>query len=130
MELSNVARNSQEKRLFRDHWQHCMRVHVDGSGYSLLKDGEIVTTNGVFKGGIAVQGDRITAITSSSSLPAASKVIDCDGLHILPGVIDAHVHFMDPGRPDREDFTTGSTAAAAGGDHPRHGYADDQPGRH
>lgn len=81
----------------------------------VLKDGEIVTPNGVFKGGIAVHGGRITAITSSSGLPAAAKVIDCDGLHILPGVIDAHVHFMDPGRPEREDFTTGSTAAAAGG---------------
>jgi dihydroorotase len=81
----------------------------------VLKDGEIVTPNGVFKGGIAVQGGRVTAITSSSSLPPASKVIDCDGLHILPGVIDAHVHFMDPGRPEREDFTTGTTAAAAGG---------------
>lgn len=81
----------------------------------VLKGGEIVTPNGVFKGGIAVQGGRITAITSSSSLPTASRVIDCDGLHVLPGIIDAHVHFMDPGRPEREDFTTGTTAAAAGG---------------
>ena len=81
----------------------------------VLKDGEIVTPQGVFKGGSAVKGGRSTSITGSNNLPTASKIIDCDGLHILPGVIDAHVHFMDPGRPEREDFTTGTTAAAAGG---------------
>jgi len=42
-------------------------------------------------------------------------VIDANGLYILPGAIDGHVHMMDPGYTDREDFTTGTRAAARGG---------------
>ena len=46
---------------------------------------------------------------------AADEVIDADGLHLLPGVIDDQVHFRDPGHPHKEDFSTGSHAAARGG---------------
>lgn len=42
-------------------------------------------------------------------------MIDANGLYILPGAIDGHVHMMDPGYTDREDFTTGTRAAARGG---------------
>jgi len=45
----------------------------------------------------------------------AREVIDAKGLHLLPGMIDAHVHFMDPGDPTREDFSSGSAAGAAAG---------------
>lgn len=44
-----------------------------------------------------------------------AEVIDASGLWILPGGVDAHVHFRDPGLPDKEDFTSGSRAAAVGG---------------
>ncbi len=81
----------------------------------VLKDGTIVTPQGMFRAGIVVRDGKTAAITSSSELPTASKVIDCKGLYILPGIVDAHVHFMDPGQTRREDFTTGSTAAATGG---------------
>ncbi len=47
--------------------------------------------------------------------PAASKTIDVNGKLVLPGLIDAHVHFRDPGLTYKEDFSTGSKAAAAGG---------------
>jgi len=52
-----------------------------------------------------------------ASLPpvAAHRVIDLHGLHLLPGVVDAHVHFNQPGRDDWEGYETGSMAAAAGG---------------
>ncbi len=53
-----------------------------------------------------------------SELPDESEfeeVIDLNGKIVLPGCIDAHVHFNDPGFTEREDFTTGTAAAAAGG---------------
>ena len=45
----------------------------------------------------------------------AEKTIDIDGNIILPGLIDAHVHMRDPGFTYKEDFRTGTAAAAAGG---------------
>lgn len=81
----------------------------------VLKGGIIVTPQGKFRSGIVVRNGKIASLTSSSQLPQAKKVIDCEGFLILPGIIDAHVHFMDPGQTHREDFTTGSTAAASGG---------------
>ena len=42
-------------------------------------------------------------------------VIDGTGLHLLPGAIDPHVHFRDPGNPEKEDLESGSRAAVAGG---------------
>src|SRR5207248_6083008 len=45
----------------------------------------------------------------------ANATLDATGLHILPGMVDAHVHFNEPGRTDWEGFLSGTTAAAAGG---------------
>src|SRR5207248_5072089 len=45
----------------------------------------------------------------------ADELIDASGLVVLPGAIDPHAHFEDPGHTEREDFTTGTSAAAAGG---------------
>ncbi len=46
---------------------------------------------------------------------SSKEVVDGKGLFLLPGMVDAHVHFMDPGDPTREDFPTGSAAAAVAG---------------
>ncbi len=55
-------------------------------------------------------------IVSIKKLPSdASAIIDVKGKLVLPGLIDAHVHFRDPGLTIKEDFFTGSAAAAAGG---------------
>ena len=43
-------------------------------------------------------------------MPQASETLDARGLHVLPGAIDVHVHFRDPGYPDKEDFATGTAA--------------------
>ena len=48
-------------------------------------------------------------------MPAARETLDATGLHILPGAIDVHVHFRDPGYPQKEDFASGTAAAAFGG---------------
>src|SRR5690625_1801167 len=57
---------------------------------------------------------KIAAI-SEQPLKDARQYIDADGLTLVPGMVDQHVHFMDPGETDREDFIQGSKAAAAGG---------------
>ena len=62
---------------------------------------------------IAIEGEYIAAI--GSELPAGRSEIDATALTILPGLIDAHVHFNEPGRADWEGAKTGSRALAAGG---------------
>jgi dihydroorotase len=81
----------------------------------LIQNGTIVTPNGSFKAEIAVKDGKIWAIGEKGPLPEAMETIDARGLHILPGVIDDHVHFREPGMTYKEDFETGSRAAAAGG---------------
>ena len=63
---------------------------------------------------IGIREGKIVALGANLSGSAASE-IDATGLAIFPGVIDAHVHFNDPGRTEWEGFATGSRAAAAGG---------------
>ncbi|WP_029421764.1 dihydroorotase [Alicyclobacillus macrosporangiidus] len=75
---------------------------------------QIVTPSAEFIGCISIQDGKIAAI-SEKPLGHARKTIDATGLHALPGMIDQHVHFMDPGEEDREDFIHGSTAAATAG---------------
>ena len=48
-------------------------------------------------------------------MPQARETLDAAGLHVLPGAIDVHVHFRDPGYPHKEDFASGTAAAAFGG---------------
>jgi allantoinase len=62
---------------------------------------------------VAVEDGRIAAI--GPELPGARETVDARGLHVLPGVLDAHVHFNEPGRSDWEGWETGSRALAAGG---------------
>ncbi|MEK7171650.1 MAG: dihydroorotase [Patescibacteria group bacterium] len=85
----------------------------------LLKNAKIVTPKGIFEGDLAVSEGKIVGIGRIAQIGgAASKAKteqDCSGLFILPGVIDMHVHFRDPGFTEKEDFKTGSLAAAAGG---------------
>ena len=64
---------------------------------------------------VVVDGGTITGLTGSGQAPAAKQTLDADGLLVLPGVIDTHVHFREPGYTYKEDFLTGSRAAAAGG---------------
>jgi len=80
----------------------------------VLSKGRVVTATDSFDADIAVKDEKIAAIAGPKSLKG-SNVIDCAGLCILPGVIDSHVHIRYPGNQDREDFGTGTMAAAAGG---------------
>jgi allantoinase len=64
---------------------------------------------------VVVEGERIVALERPGAAPAGWRAVDADGLVLMPGVVDAHVHFDDPGREWWEGFDTGSAAAAAGG---------------
>lgn len=81
----------------------------------LIKNGEVLTPDGLKRAGIAIQGERILAVDMEQNLPSGAEEIDGDGKVIIPGFIDSHVHFREPGFTYKEDWETGSRAAAAGG---------------
>src|SRR3990167_4545799 len=74
----------------------------------------LVTPEGLQRGALAIRGGRIAALLEEPS-GLAARQMDATGLVVLPGMVDQHVHFMDPGATEREDFITGSGAAAVGG---------------
>ncbi|MDR3020103.1 MAG: dihydroorotase family protein [Treponema sp.] len=79
----------------------------------ILKNGTLVTHEKTFKADIALKDGKIARIGDCGA--ASKAVYDAEGLFILPGIIDAHTHFRDPGLTQKEDFETGSAAAAMGG---------------
>ena len=79
----------------------------------LLKNGEIVSSQGVFKKDVLISNGKISSV--GENISGDFEEIDCEGKIILPGLIDAHVHFREPGASHKEDWTTGSMAAASGG---------------
>ena len=93
----------------------------------LLQNGTIVEAGREpVQSDILVVGDRIVSVASritgaqAETLTADSadgplEILDCTGLHVFPGLVDAHCHLRDPGQEYREDIATGTRAAAAGG---------------
>ena len=80
-----------------------------------LRNGQIITEEGSFWGGLTVQAGKIAHLVSGNPDLLAREIIDVRGKAVLPGLIDPHVHFSEP-RPDAyEGFLTGTSAAAAGG---------------
>ncbi len=81
---------------------------------SILKGGTCVLPSGTFQADIGIRQGKIAAIGSIDAAKGGT-VIDCTGLHILPGVIDTQVHFREPGAEHKETLATGMKAAALGG---------------
>jgi dihydroorotase len=81
----------------------------------LLKNGIAVAPEKSYKADIAVKDGKIALVGNLEPDDTAEETYDADGKLILPGIIDAHVHFRDPGLTEKEDFETGSIAAAFGG---------------
>ena len=81
----------------------------------VLVNGTIVTPEGRFEGDIGIKDGRIAAISECGGDFAGGEIIDVVGKFILPGLIDAHIHFQDPGFTHREDFEHGTAACAVGG---------------
>ncbi len=81
---------------------------------TILKGATIVNHDGIGQRDIGIRNGRIAAIGSLVG-NSAGEVIDCTGLHILPGVVDSQVHFREPGLEHKEDLETGALAAVLGG---------------
>ncbi len=83
----------------------------------LIQHGTIVNENNIFDGTVIVEDSKITKIVEGDTVPNASfdDVIDASGCFILPGLIDDHVHFREPGLTEKADIDSESSAAAAGG---------------
>ncbi|MFI6393608.1 dihydroorotase family protein [Nonomuraea sp. NPDC050547] len=79
----------------------------------LIAGGMVVTPGGRRRQNIGVADGRIAVI--GTDRPAARREVDASGLLVLPGGVDTHVHLMDPGSIEREDFPTGTAAAAVAG---------------
>jgi dihydroorotase len=80
----------------------------------IFKHATIVNQDGVHPADIGVTSGRIAALGDLGS-DSADEVIDCHGLHILPGVIDTQVHFREPGLEHKENLESGSLSAVMGG---------------
>ena len=85
------------------------------SNYDLIVvNGTVVNHDGVWDGDIGIRDGKIAGLGAIGA-QAGAQVIDARGLHVLPGVIDSHVHFREPGAEHKEDLETGSRAAVMGG---------------
>ncbi|MEM7067766.1 MAG: dihydroorotase [Pseudomonadota bacterium] len=80
----------------------------------IFKNGTVANQDGIGDTDIGVLANRIAAIGNLAS-GTADKIVDCKGLHVLPGVIDTQVHFREPGLTHKEDLESGSRGAVMGG---------------
>lgn len=81
----------------------------------VIKGGKVVSPSTTIEADIAISGDKIVAITAPGALPESINQIDAKGRYVLPGAVDSHVHFREPGYEYKEDWKTGTAAAACGG---------------
>jgi dihydroorotase len=80
----------------------------------ILKGGTVVNHDGEGARDLGIRAGKFAAI-GDLSRASAGETVDCRGLHLLPGVIDSHVHFREPGLTHKEDLETGSRGAVLGG---------------
>ena len=84
-------------------------------GDLLFQNAVIVSSKSSIPADILVRDGKIEALLAPGSGCEAAEVIDVGGRYVMPGCVDGHTHMMDPGYTDREEFTTGTMAAAVGG---------------
>ncbi|MCD8318597.1 MAG: dihydroorotase [Paraprevotella sp.] len=84
-----------------------------------IENATLINEGQRFIGTITIEDDKIMSILPASdtthAIPEADSVIDAEGLYLIPGVIDEHVHFREPGLTHKADIASESRAAAAGG---------------
>ena len=81
-------------------------------GHLLIQNATLILPDRVVEGDLRVSGGSIETIAPGGGLDARSNetLIDATGLHLLPGAIDPHVHFREPGGFEKEDLESGSRA--------------------
>jgi allantoinase len=80
-----------------------------------LRAEQVLLPTGMRAACIEIDHGRIVAIRDYADVPAGAPLLEVPGTHLLPGLVDTHVHINDPGRSDWEGFYTATRAAAAGG---------------
>jgi len=83
-------------------------------GRTLIKDATLINEGNILTASVLIE-DEVIAGIYTSDIPTVDTVIDAHGSYLLPGAIDDHVHFRDPGLTHKADMATESRAAAAGG---------------
>lgn len=83
----------------------------------LIKGGVIVNEGKVFEGSVIVEGKTVAGIVEGTDTPRGNydRCVDATGCFVLPGIVDTHVHFREPGLTDKADMESESRAAAYGG---------------
>ena len=79
----------------------------------VIRDAQCVLPGAIRKGDVGISDGKIVALGKFEH--SAARVIDAEGKHLIPGVIDSQVHFREPGLVHKEDLATGSRAAVLGG---------------
>ena len=81
-----------------------------------ITGGQVVTPEGIYPHDVLVSGEKIVGLVARGTAPSeVGQTIDATGLYVIPGAIDVHVHTREPGYTHKEDLTTCTQAAAAGG---------------
>lgn len=81
----------------------------------LVRGGTVYSSSGRFRADLAIKDGKFVGIGLAENLPQAERVLDARGLCVLPGIWHPHCHFREPGHTNKEDFESGTRAAAAGG---------------
>jgi dihydropyrimidinase/allantoinase len=81
----------------------------------LIKNGSVASGEGLETVDLAIKDGKVAARLAPGITVDAAETVDAAGFYVFPGVVDGHCHMRDPGRMEREDFWTGTQAAAAGG---------------
>lgn len=84
---------------------------------TLIQNATIVNEGRSVRGSVVIEGEKIAEVLEKGQKPAipCEETINANGCYLIPGVIDDHVHFRDPGLTHKADISTESRAAAAGG---------------
>ncbi len=81
----------------------------------IIAGGRVVSADSVIAADIAVTDGAIAAVGQGLAAQGAREIVPAAGRYVLPGAIDSHVHFREPGYTHKEDWGTGTAAAAVGG---------------
>lgn len=82
---------------------------------TLIRGATAVNAEGLSRGDVGIAAGKVVALIAPGEAAEAGIVIDASGCFLLPGLVDAHAHLRDPGLTHKEDFSSGTHAAALGG---------------
>jgi dihydroorotase len=82
---------------------------------TVIAGGIVVSVESEMRADVAITGGRIAALLKPGEAMSAHRMIDAAGCYLLPGLVDAHAHLREPGLTQKEDFLSGTRAAALGG---------------